>query len=437
MIALVDVDSMYASCEESWNPALKGKPVVVLSNNDGCVVARSAAAKKLGVKMGQPLFELKELQEKSGLICYSSNYVLYGSLSARIMKILARFVERVEVYSIDEAFLDLKGYETIYPDFRALGLLIKKTIRQWTRLPVSIGIAPTFALAKVAVHKAKHEPEQGGVVLMDDQDHIESILSDFPVDELWGIGPNYTKLLHDHDIQTALQFRNIHDVWIQKHMTVNGLRLAYELRGKPCRMVEVEPARRKSVGTSPSFGKVIGDLESMKQALSHYVVRLVEKLRKQHLAAGAMTIFVHTNPFRKSDRQYYKSRSFALPIATNLIPELLYHAHLALDSVYKPGYNYQKVGIILSALSPESHQATDLFEGELDPRLLKLANVMDKVNKRYGRSRLRFAIQDYKTEWGQNQKWMSPCYTTRWTDILQTIQERKATPVEVASSKMQ
>ena len=420
MIALADCNNFYVSCERSFNPSLNGQPVVVLSNNDGSIVARSNEVKKLNVGMGQPFFEIEKLRREHGIRVFSSNYVLYGSMSARVMAIFGRFVEDVEVYSIDEAFLDLNGYESIYPDLTAFAQTLRSTVIQWTRIPISIGIAPTKTLAKVANWYAKRQPDMNGVCMLSAPEQIRQALEQLPVDELWGIGRRYARFLKQNGIKTALEFSECHDVWVQKHFTINGLRLVYELRGEVCRTVETQPSARKSVCVAPSFGELVGDRPTLHEALTNYVARASEKLRKQQLVAGAMTVFLHTNRFRAAVGQYSNNRSFTLPVPTNLIPELSHYALIALDNIYKPGYAYQKVGLILSALQPDTHQTPDLFEGELDPRLLKLLPTVERLNQKLGRDKVRFAAQGFNHQWKMKQRWLSPCYTTRWKDIIIT-----------------
>lgn len=251
-------------------------------------------------------------------------------------------------------------------------------------------------------------------------EQIRQALEQLPVEELWGIGRRYTSFLKKNGIATALAFVVCHDVWVQKHFTINGLRLVYELRGEACRTVDTQPSARKSVCVAPSFGELVGDRPTLHEAITNYVARASEKLRKHQLAAGAMTVFLHTNRFRAPVSQYSNSRSFALPIPTNLIPELSYYAIKALDSIYKPGYAYQKVGLILSALQPDIHQAPDIFEGELDPRLLRLLPTVERLNHKLGRDKVRFAAQGFDHQWKMKQRWLSPCYTTRWKDIITT-----------------
>ena len=424
MIGLVDCNNFYVSCQRSFDPSLNGKAVVVLSNNDGCVVARSNETKALGIKMGVPFFQLQELRQQHDLSIFSSNYTLYGNMSSRVMATLGRFVEEVEVYSIDEAFLDLTGYDGVYKDLTALAQTMRSTVLQWTRIPVSVGIAPTKTLTKVANWYAKREPEHGGVLLLDTEAKITGVLADFDVSELWGVGWRYAGMLKRNGIRTAAQYRDLPEDWISANLTVNGLRLAYELRGTPCKMLETEAPAKKAICSTPSFGRLVPDLDTMTQALTTHLSRAAEKLRKQNSAAGAITVFLHTNRFRKTPqnglpaKQYYNSRTVELPHPSGSTSELAGYAVAALREIFRFGYEYQKVGIMLSGLVPAGHRQQELFTSGPDERLIKLAKVMDRVNARHGRDRLRLAAAGYDPSWHHKQQWMSPRYTTQWNEIM-------------------
>ncbi|UFH57720.1 Y-family DNA polymerase [Spirosoma sp. KNUC1025] len=423
MYVLIDCNNFYVSCERAFNHGLNGKPVVVLSNNDGCVVARSNEAKALDIKMGVPIFQIEELVKQHQIAVFSSNYTLYGDMSARVMASLNRYVEEVEVYSIDEAFLNLDGYKSVYPDLADFARTIRSSIKQWTRIPVSVGIAPTKTLCKVANYYAKRRPELGGVFLADTDEIIKELLTDFDVADLWGIGWRYAGMLKRNGFRTAWQLRSAPDDWLRDNLTVNGLRLAYELRGMPCKLLELEAQPKKTICTAPSFGKLIPDQRTITEALTTHVSRAGEKLRLQNSAAGTLTVFLHTNRFKRSPngepiKQYSASRTVELPHPTSNTTELVGYAQAALKSVFKFGYEFQKVGVILSNLVPADFQQQALFTAEPDRRMTKLSRVMDKLNYRYGRDKVRLADAGYDPSWHHKRRYLSPCYTTQWKDIL-------------------
>lgn len=423
MLAIIDCNNYYVSCERAFNPALENKPVVVLSNNDGCVIARSNEAKTLDIKMGTPFFQLQPIRQQHDITVFSSNYTLYGDMSARVMATLGRFVEQVEVYSIDEAFLDLSGYEKVYPDWVQFAQLIRTTVRQWTRIPVSVVIAPTKTLAKVANWYTKRLPEQDGVGLLDTPEKINDALQNFDVANLWGIGWRYAGMLKRNGIRTAAQFRDLPDDWINTKLTVNGLRLAYELRGMPCKMLETQAPDKKSICTAPSFGRGVHDLNTISQAMVTHLGRAAEKLRDQQSAASSITVFLHTNRYKRSPngelaRQYYNSRSIELAHPTSSTAELVSYANELLKSIFAFGYEYQKVGVMLTGLVPENFRQGHLFVSEPDERLIKLSTTIDGINHRHGRDRVRLAGAGYDPSWHHKRQWMSNRFTTVWDEIL-------------------
>ena len=412
MIILVDVDSFYVSAERIFRPDLEGKPVVVLSANDGNIIARSKEAKKLQIRMGQPTFELGGITKQHKVEIISANFTLYGDISGRLMRILNQFVEKIEIYSIDEAFLDVNGYERIYTDLVAFGHQIRKTVQQWVGLPVSIGIAPNKTLAKVASWYAKKQPSHNGVVELRERDQIHQALADFPCSEVWG------QLLKKNGIKTAYALTQCHDVWIQKHMTIEGLRLVDELRGNPRRPVQQYPAPKKSILTSPCFGKPVDDLKTLQEALTTHVVRCAEKLRKQQSAACMVTVYLQTNPFRTDQPQYFNNQTTALPHPTNATPELLQYAIGVLNAIYKPGFKFKRVGVMLSGFVPHDYQQPTIFNDVSDSRLRAVSQTVDKLNAKYGRDKIRFASQGYSEQWMPRSKFLSKRYTTRWNEIL-------------------
>lgn len=419
MHAHFDALSFYASCHISFQHALRKQPVIVLSNNDGNVVAQNDRAKKLGITRGTPFFTIKELVRQQGIHVFSSTYPLYGDMSRRIFAIVGRFVERVEVYSIDEGFFDLAGYEAMYPDLRVLAQTIRETTYRSSRIPINIGIAPTKTLCKIATWLAKKQPEHQGICLLDTPAKINNALQEFKVGDLWGIGDRYERLLVRNGIQTAAQLRDAPDDWIRQFLTVTGLRLVYELRGQVCKALEIEPAKKKSICTGPSFGAPVRELEPLREAVTTYLSRAAIKLRKQASAAGFITVFLHTNYFRTNERQYSNSRTVKLPHPSSSDAELIRYGMAALAAIYREGYNYQKVGIMLTDLVDWDHRQFSVFQEKPDERWKQIYLAVDRINARFGRGRIRLASQGFtESIWLMKQNFRSPCYTTRWKDIL-------------------
>ncbi|MBD2753737.1 Y-family DNA polymerase [Spirosoma validum] len=425
MYGLVDANNFYASCHRAFDPTLEGKPIVVLSNRDGNIVARSNEAKALGIGMGQAFFETKDLREQHDIRVFSSNYELYGDVSARLMSVLTQFVPDVEVYSIDEAFLLCEDYVGIYPSYSGLGQDIREKMKQWLRLPVCVGFAPTKTLAKVANRLAKKNPELNGVCVLDSQEAIAEALEHFPIADLWGVGRKSAGKLKRNGIETAAQLRDVNDDWIRQTMTVNGLRLVHELRGLPCKLLEVNPPAKKSICTEPGFGQVIPDLTQINDALTVHLSRVCEKLRRQESLCGAVTVWLRTNPYRRTPgngqpaKQYSNSVTVRLPHPTSSTLEIVKYAESALKAIFRFGYHYAKVGVMLTDLVPQDYRQAGVFVSGPDERLIKLSKAMDKVNKRYGHDTLRMASQLYNPEWPMKPQWLTPRYTTRWDDILE------------------
>lgn len=414
-----DALSFYASCHISFQHALRKQPVIVLSNNDGNVVAQNDKAKKLGITRGTPYFRIKEQVRQQGIHVFSSTYPLYGDMSRRIFAIIGRFIERVEVYSIDEGFFDLTGYEAIYPDLRQLAQRIQETTLRSSRIPINIGIAPTKTLCKVATWFAKKHTEHRGICVLDTPAKIKEALHEFAVGDLWGIGDRYEQLLLQQGIQTAAQLRDAPDDWVRQFMTVTGLRLVYELREQPCKALEIEPARKKSICTAPSFGTPVSALEPLREAVTTYLSRAAVKLRNQASAASYITVLLHTNYFRTNDRQYSNSRTVKLPHPSCSDGELIRYGLAALESIYREGYNFQKVGILLTDLVDWDHRQYTIFEEEPDERWKRVYSAVDQINHRFGRGRVRLASKGYEeSAWLMKQNFRSPCYTTQWSDLL-------------------
>lgn len=416
IFALVDCNNFYASCERVFNPRLEGKPIVVLSNNDGCVVARSNEAKKLGIPMGAPFHEWKKLCDKKILFAFSSNYALYGDMSNRVMTSLEHFCPDLEIYSIDEAFLSLDGLKE--RDLFSYSKNIRKIIKQWTGIPVSIGIAPTKTLAKIANRIAKKNTVEGVFNLCDSVIR-ENILSEFPVEDIWGVGRRLAKRLNDLKIRTALDLRNANVKMIRMHFSVVMERLVEELRGISCIPLEmVQP--RKQIISSRSFGKLVTELSELEEAISYYTAKACLKLRKQNSLAGGITIFLHTNFFREKDPQYGNSinHRFAEPSSDSSF--IISAAKKCLKNIYRPGFRYQKTGVMLLDLSPHSVRQYDLFSSRENKSEL-LMQTFDLINERLGKNTLFIAAEGVQRNWKTRCNRMSYRYTTQWNELAKVI----------------
>lgn len=412
MFALVDGNNFYVSCEKVFAPWLEGKPVVVLSNNDGCIISRSQEAKALGFKMGEPVFREKGLVEKSGTTLFSSNYTLYGDLSNRMMKILGNFSSEVEVYSIDEAFLDLGGIKTSLQEY---ALKIKDTIRKNIGIPVGIGIGETKTLAKIANHIAK---KQNGIFIIDSERIRDWALRNTPVEEVWGIGRQYAKKLSLMGVRSAYDFTLLNSNWIRKNMSVVGLRTKEELLGHSCIPLEMILPDKKNIATTRAFGKKLADIRIISEALATHAVRCAEKLRRQKSVAQFVTVFIHTDPFSPDEKYIYKTYTITLPVASNANVDLVKAALNGLRKIYQQGILYKKTGIIISGLSDESYVQNNIFEEGCTPSMKKLTKVTDLINKRFGRDKVKLAVQGDSQEWRLRQEKLSPRYTTRWDELL-------------------
>ncbi len=420
-MGLCDCNNFFASCERVFDPALNGKPVVVLSNNDGCVIARSNEAKQLNIGMGEPYFNIRHLVENGHVKAFSSNYVLYGDMSDRVMQTLAQYTPSVEIYSIDECFLDFSSFFS--KDLTAYGREIKTTVQRWTGIPVSLGIAPTKALAKVANKLAKKSQKANGVLVLSEPRHIEAALKATAVEDVWGIGGQYAKLLRKHGIHTALDFSKASETWVRKHMTVVGVRLLKELRGEPCLELEEVAPPKQGICTSRSFGKKLTDLEDIQHATATYAAKCAKKLRAQKSCARLLTVFVNTNWFSEKDQQYHASKSIYMPVATNSDIELIHYASIALKAIYREGYWYKKSGVFVTDIVPENQVQLDLLDEVDRTKHRKLMAVMDQLTDRFGRERVKVAEQGTDKGWLLRSDMRSPCYTTRLSDI-QTVYVR-------------
>ena len=413
MIALVDCNNFYASCERVFNPKIENKPVIVLSNNDGCVIARSNEAKVLGIKMGEPAFKLKNLIEKYNINVFSTNFALYGDLSKRVMNIMSTEVEKMEIYSIDEAFLDFSDYAS-----KKRGLAIREKVKKWTGIPVSVGIAPTKVLAKVAGHIAKKHTKSG-VFIFDDEDLIRRALNFFKVEDLWGIGSNTAKKLKSVGIHTALQFRQCDSSWVKRNLSVNGVRLQKELFGEVCYPIETKIKRRKSICTARSFGSEINKLSKLKEVIGSHANTCATKLRKEKSCCTTVGVFLSTNPFKPQAKQYNPYTVTQLHVPTNDSMEIVKVAIKALESIYRGDCIYKKAGVVVSGTAPQEQTQLSLFDS-LDRGKRENINIaVDKVNSLMGKNKVHLAVQGSGRKWKIKQERLSPCYTTRFADILE------------------
>jgi DNA polymerase V len=414
MVALVDCNNFYASCERLFNPGLEGKPVVVLSNNDGCAVARSQEAKDLGVKMGQPAFQLRELIQNNNITVFSSNYTLYGDMSNRVMDGLREFTPNLEVYSIDEAFLDLSRMPY---DLEEYGSRIRRTIKKNTGIPVSVGIAPTKTLAKLANHIAKKHPQhkaKGFFIL--DASNREKVLQKFPIAEIWGIGRKHAERIYKQGVNTAFDFTQLPKQWVKEHMSVVGLRLHRELLGQKCLALELVQPAKKGICTSRSFSKIVTTLGELQEAVSTHASRCAEKLRRQQSCANQLTVFINTSRFNEALKLYSNSITLTLPEASNSTMKLVQYALQALRIIYRSGYEYKKAGVFVSGIVPDHQVQQNLFEPAVNDNLLM--KTMDKLNARFGNGTVQIASAGTNKQWKLKREMLSPCYTTSLRDII-------------------
>ena len=401
-IALIDCNSFYVSCERLFNPKIRKLPVVVLSNNDGCIISRSNEAKALGIKMGEPYFKARNIIIKNNVQVFSSNYSLYGDISRRVMRTLKRFNSKIEVYSIDEAFLDLSNFSD--KEVKDVGKEIRNTVLQWTGIPTSIGIAETKTLSKVANHIAKKQ--KSGVVSLVNIKDLDPILEKVEVRDIWGVGKQLSKFYIKNGIYNAKQLKNASNTWIKKTKNVLSSRTAMELRGVPCIEIETKQAKRKSCCVSRSFGKKVEKLRELKESVTSYCLNAAEKIRSESLVCKSITVFIRTSPFQNKGIFYSNSKTIDFPIATNNSIEIVKNALEGLDLIYKDGFKYQKAGIILSGLS-DSEKGNSLFKSTKDDKIKNLMQSIDNTNYRYGRSTISLASAGINKKWSMRRQYSS------------------------------
>mgnify|MGYP003671313017 CR=1 FL=1 len=415
MFALVDCNNFYASCERVFNPGLNNKPVVVLSNNDGCVIARSNEAKALGIPMGAPAFEFKKVFEANKIKVFSSNYALYGDMSNRVMTLLSEFTPEIEIYSIDEAFLKFKGFK--YHNLQDVGNQMRSKVTKGTGIPISIGFAPTKALSKVANRIAKKFPNQTDSVYIinNDTSRIKA-LKWLAIEDVWGIGRKHAKRLKAIQILNAYQFTQLSDDWVRKNMSVVGLRLKHELEGKPTLDLETV-ANKKMIATTRSFERMITKYEDVKERTSTFAISCAEKLRKQQSHCNAVMLFLHTNGFRKDLPQYGRNIVLKTPYPTNSSIDLVRLVNQGLEAIFKDGFHYKKAGVIVMDLTPINQKQLTLFNSE-NVKHLPIMNIVDRLNKSYGNNKVKFASQSLGRQWKMKQERLSPRYSTNINEII-------------------
>ena len=410
MIALVDCNNFYVSCERVFRPDLERKPVIVLSNNDGCAISISDEAKALGIKMAQPVHMAEDIIRKNAITMFSSNYTLYGDMSQRVMQTLREFVPRMEIYSIDEAFLDVT--EVPAEELEDLAKKIKSTVKQFTGIPVSIGIAVTKTLAKMANRFAKKTKKHIGVHVMHDKKQTEEVLRYTQIGDVWGIGGQHAALLQKINVRNAYDFTLLPDSWVRKNMTVVGLRMLKEMRGQPCIEWELVRPARKAIRTSRSFGTLITDRKDIEEAISNFAANCALKLRKENSCAGSLQVWIETNPFRYNDRQYSRSIKIKLPVASNNSALLIKEALHGLDLIFTGGYNFMKAGVMAADLVPAEMVQQGMFISGESRKNAKVMRIMDALNSTYGNNTVRMAAQGYDRRWKLKAAMLSPSYTT-------------------------
>ena len=419
IFALVDVNNFYVSCERAFEPRLQNVPMVVLSNNDGCAVARSQEVKDLGIKMSQPWFKMKDLAQQHGIVAYSSNYALYGDMSNRATAVLRQFCPDIEVYSIDESFLQVQGLAPLYGGHTRMGQSIRQRVLQWTGLPVCVGFGPTKTLAKFANHLAKKNPAFAGVcdLASFDTPTLSHWMAQYPVTEVWGVGRRIGERLKTLGVATIQDLASIEPKILRNQFGVVLERTAHELRGTSCLALEDVLPDKQQIMSSRSFGKPVVSHFELAESVSWHVAAAGEKLRRQSSFAGAIYVFVQTNRFREDQKQYNAGLVMSLPEATNDTLALTKYALRVLKRLYRPDYIYKKCGIMLMDLSEQMHQQTSLIASAIDPRSIQKMQALDAINERFGRGMIRSAACGTSKRWAMRSEARSPRYTTQWDEL--------------------
>lgn len=411
MYGLIDCNNFYASCERVFNPSLNGKPVVVLSNNDGCVIARSNEAKALGIKMGIPAYQIKDLVSSHGVAVFSSNYTLYGDMSGRVMSMLSELFPEIEVYSIDEAFLNLDGIL----DLNTIGRKMVDRVTRGTGIPVSLGVAPTKTLAKIANKFAKKYPAYDKLCIIDSEEKRIKALQLTEIGNVWGIGRRQAAKLQKEGIKTAYDFTRLSGSWVRKNMTVVGERTWKELQGISCIDMETAPPAKKQICTSRSFGKMLTDIDTISEAIASHASTCAKKLRNQHSYATSLMVFIHTNNFREDLPQYWRNIVMHLPVPTNDTQEIVHYALTGLKSIFLNGYQYKKAGVIITEITEGAQLG--LFDHVDREKRERLMQTIDKINGEHGNN-IKLAVQGTGRSWKLKQEQLSGHYTTNMNQII-------------------
>ncbi|MEL0318977.1 MAG: Y-family DNA polymerase, partial [Flavobacteriaceae bacterium] len=402
MFALVDCNNFYASCERVFQPQLEGKPVVILSNNDGCVIARSNEAKALGIPMGAPAFQYRSFFKQKGVQVFSSNYPLYGDMSSRVMSLLGQYSPNLEIYSIDEAFLHFKGFDLF--DLEAEGRRMRKQVRRWTGIPVSVGMGPSKALAKIANKIAKkYDSTTKGVYCIDTEDKRVKALKWTAIGDIWGIGRQHCKRLEALGVKNAWQFTLLPDDWVKKHMSILGLRLKKDLQGLPSIQLEEVPSPKKGIATTRSFEGTLTAFSDLEERVSTFTNSCAEKMRKQGSSCTALLVFLRSDPHKKGAIPYRNSCVLTLPYSTNSSITLSKYAVLGLHKIFKEGVHYKKAGVMIMGLSPTATRQLPLFGGE-EVKHLAVMQAVDHIHKRFGPHQIKLANQDLQRTWKMKQE---------------------------------
>ena len=418
VVALVDCNSFYVSCETIFKPHLKNKPVVVLSNNDGCVIARSSLAKKVGIKMGVPFFEVKKIVKQHNVKVFSSNYTLYANISSRVMGVLNNYCDELEVYSVDEAFLIFNKHSE--RSFFERARQIKKTVKEWIGIPVSIGIAENKTLSKIANHLAKKDEIGTQIVELLDRRQIEIALKVLEVGDIWGIGNRISKFLQSNSIQTAYDLYSSDPRWIRQHLGVVGERTYRELHGEMCFPIVESPEAKKQCRVSRSFESYVENFKELEQRVVSYATRASEKIRSDQLQAKKITVFIRSNKFNQKNQPYYGDKTYSFISPTNDLFEIVKMAVKALGYIYKSGIKYKKAGVLLSDLSSEGTYNQDLFFQRSEKDILKkikVNRVFDRLNSRYGSGTICVAKENYEKFYLTRRKNLSPAYTSSFYEL--------------------